>query len=292
MKLRVLPCLLLLAAPVLAQGPAEESSPSVIESVSAHYGYSTRTGLDNNGKVGEVAVNHGDANISARLPLDQNTLFTFGFDYGVNSLDRAAGTPLPNQLSSVALDLGVKHKFSDEWGGGVSVRPGFYGDFQNLNSDSFNAPVRLLANFKQSDTLAWVFGGEYDAFADTAFVPILILNWRAEEQWTFSLGFPRTTIRYQMTDKLALRAVASSERTSYRINGNPAPAPLPNLGHTYLDYREIRLGLGANYALTRSLSLSADAGVLVHRQFDYYDRDYRLDGDTGAYVLVGITMKF
>lgn len=293
MKSRVLPCLLLLTAPVvLAQDPVEESHPSVIESVSAHYGYSTRTDLDNNGKVGEVAVNHADATLSARLPLDQNTLFTFGLDYSTNSLDRAAGTPLPSQLSSVALDLGLKHKFSDEWGGSLSVSPGFYGDSQSFNSDSFTAPVRLLATFKQSDTLGWIVGGEYDAFADMAFVPVVILNWQADAQWMFSLGFPRSSIRYQATDKLTLRTEASSERTSYRINDNPAPAPLPNLGHTYLDYREIRVGVGADYALTRSLSLSADTGVLLQRQFDYYARSYRLDGDTGAYVLLGVLLKF
>jgi hypothetical protein len=66
----------------------------------------------------------------------------------------------------------------------------------------------------------------------------------------------------------------------------------PGLGDTRLEYREFRLGGGFDYKLSTNLSAQVDAGAVVDRRFDYYNRSYTLDGKDAAYVSLGLTAKF
>jgi hypothetical protein len=73
--------------------------------------------------------------------------------------------------------------------------------------------------------------------------------------------------------------------------GVPAPG-IPRLANTYLDYRELRVGVGGDFKLSETLSLSIDAGVMTDRRFEYYDRNYTLNGDPAAFVTLGISGRF
>ena len=81
---------------------------------------------------------------------------------------------------------------------------------------------------------------------------------------------------------------------SYRITENlgvPA-AGVARLANTYVSYREIRFGAGAQWALTETLSVSAEAGVMTDRRFEFFDRNYTLNGEAAPYVSISVDGRF
>jgi hypothetical protein len=50
--------------------------------------------------------------------------------------------------------------------------------------------------------------------------------------------------------------------------------------------------LGADVYLGRGFKLVADLGAVTDRKFDYFDRDYRIDGDAGIYATLGLQARF
>ena len=54
----------------------------------------------------------------------------------------------------------------------------------------------------------------------------------------------------------------------------------------------MRVGFGADLTLPAGFILTLDAGMVTDRQFNYYDRDYRLNGDPAAYGSIALRAKF
>jgi hypothetical protein len=69
-------------------------------------------------------------------------------------------------------------------------------------------------------------------------------------------------------------------------------AGVRRLANTYVGLTEIRVGAGLRYNFNRSLRLDVEAGVMTDRKFDYYDRDYTLNGDAGTFASVSLNNLF
>ncbi len=64
------------------------------------------------------------------------------------------------------------------------------------------------------------------------------------------------------------------------------------LSRTWLEYREIRAGVGAEAKVTESVTLTADVGVAVDQRFDYFDRGYELKGETPFFFRLAVQGRF
>jgi hypothetical protein len=73
----------------------------------------------------------------------------------------------------------------------VFLRPGFYGDFEEIAGDSFNVPVLALAQYGPRRELVWMFGLSVNAFSDHPVMPVAGVRWQFAQAWTFNLGFPQ-----------------------------------------------------------------------------------------------------
>jgi hypothetical protein len=278
----------------LVAQPAATFRPQLLEQVSTSYSYSSDESLERNGPAGSVAVHRYELSLAGRYKVNETDLLAYGLAYTTNQLDLAAGTPLPDQLTELSLNLGYTRRFSDQWSGGAYVRPGLYGDFENIDSKTFNAPLLLTASFAQSRDLVWLFGVNVNLFADNPVLPIVGVRWQFAPQWTFSVGFPRSGVTWQFSDAVALRAGVGVQGGTFRITdslGSPAGVT-GRLANTFVDYREIRAGLGADIKLHDRWSLSIDTGVMTDRKFDYFDRDYVLNGEAGFYGSLSVKASF
>lgn len=246
--------------------------------------------------IGSVAVKQFGASVSARRAWSDSTSLVYGVAFNIHDLELSSSfLPLPEDLTELSLNLGVQHRFDARWSAAAYLRPGFYGDFANgLDGDSFNAPLLVMAMFAQSRELVWSFGLNANGFSDNPVIPIVGVRWQFAPQWLFSVGFPRTGLTYEVNDRLKLRAGASFAGGSFRITKNlgvPAPG-VARLANTFLDFREVRAGVGLDYALTKASELSLDVGAVTDRKFDYFDKNYRLDGDGGLFVALAIKGSF
>ena len=105
---------------------------------------------------------------------------------------------------------------------------------------------------------------------------------------------PRAGFTWEVREKLSLNAGLSLQGGSYRVTENlgvPAPG-VARLNNTYVQYREIRFGAGADWRLGEHLKLSLEAGVMTDRRFEYFDRNYTLNGSAAPYLTVGLGGRF
>jgi len=287
-------CFLALAGTLAAQPASSTFRASLLESVALGYSYSSREDLTSGSLVGDVAVQRFDFSLSGRRPWNDTVTLAYGFAYAGNELQHSAGVPLPENLIELSLNLGVTQKLSAKWSWSAFVRPGFYGDFEEVDGDSFNAPLLALAQYAPRRELVWMFGLSANPFADHPVMPVAGVRWQFAPEWTFNLGFPQAGFVYRANPKLTMRAGVSFQGGSFRITSNlgvPAPG-IDRLANTYLDYREVRVGLGADAKLGEKWSLALDAGAVTDRKFDYFDRNYTLNGDAGWYGTLFLRTSF
>ncbi len=283
-------------APALRAQPASATfRPALVDAFSSTYTYSGGGDLERGGaRVGEVSISRFDFSVSGRVPLRPGMMLIPGVAYTHTTLDTSAGTPLPGSVQELSLSLGVRGVLSQQWAYLAAVRPGFYGDFKNVGSDSFNVPLFLAAFYRQSETLTWTFGLTANAFNDNPVLPVVGVIWKFAPDWQLDVGFPRTGVSYKFDSKLTLRGGLSVLGGNYRITENlgvPAPG-VARLNNTYLDLTEVRVGAGLAYKLDGGFELDLDAGVTTLRRFDYPDRNYRLKSDNVGWLSLTLNRRF
>jgi Domain of unknown function (DUF6268) len=277
----------------LAQPASSTFRSSLLQSWSLGYSYSSQSDLTRDGPAGAVAVNRMDFSFSGRWPISPENLMVYGCVVATNEFDPTPGTPLPERLSEVSLNLGLIKRYSPQWSVSLFARPGFYGDFTDLG-DSLNIPVLFLANYTQRKELVWSFGLNINPLSEYPILPVAGVRWQFAPAWTFNLGFPQAGLVYQQNPKAIWRAGVSFQGGSFRISENlgvPAPG-VDRLANTRLDYRETRFGVGADLTLPAGFVLALDAGLVGDRKFDYYDRDYILNGDPAVYGSIALRAAF
>jgi hypothetical protein len=294
LRLTLAALVLATAAHVSAQPASATFRPALIESFATSYSFTTESDLSRGPVVGTVSVHHFDLSVTGRTPLSETTMLLHGLAYAHHAFDAGGAARLPDSLSEAAISLGVQHRIDARWSLAAYLRPGFYGDFETLDSDSFNAPLLATAVYSVSRELSWIFGFSANAFSDNPIFPIAGVRWQYAPAWTLNIGFPRAGVTYQHSEQLALSAGATVQGGDYRISGDlgvPAPG-LGRLADTYLEYREIRLGLAAELKLSGGVALTADAGFTVDQRFDYNDRGYRLEGDAVPFFALAVKGRF
>lgn len=293
MNLRLPLLLLLLPVTALAQ-PSATMRSALLESLDVEISSSSEENLQQGGAgLGTVSVLSSALSLTGRHSLGPTTMLSYGFAYRRHDLE-ATTSLLPDQLAELTLNLGLQRRFSTQWSGAIFARPGLYGDFEDLGTRSLNLPVLALFNYTRSPDLVWNFGLNLNAFSDNPVLPIAGVRWRFAPDWTFTVGFPQSGFSWRHNETLTLRAGVGFNGGSFRVTdnlGSPGPGRA-RLANTYLDFREVRVGLGADVSLGRGFKLVADLGAVTDRKFDYFDRDYRIDGDAGIYATLGLQARF
>ena len=277
-----------------AQPASATFRAALLESYPLGFARTAEGDLSRGGMLGRVAVAHFDFGVTGRTSLSPSTILLHGFAYARNTLDTSGAVILPDALEELTLSLGVQLRRSEQWSFAAYLRPGFYGDSLDLDSNSLNAPLLGMAIYSVSRDLSWIFGFSANAAADTPFLPIAGVRWQYAPDWTLNIGFPRAGVTWRRSDRLAFNAGATVQGGDYFVSeslGVPAPG-ISRLARTWLEYREIRLGAGAEFALSAGVTLSVDAGLALDQRFDYFDRGYELKGDTPLFVALALKGRF
>ncbi len=268
----------------------ERPAERLTEDYEFNVGYSASGGVEGNGgSLGDVAVTSFGGSVRTFRPLDrQGRGLILGLAWEDYQLDVDPGVPLPDQLRELQLVLGLNYPLNERWTAGVLARPGLASDFDSITSDDVNLPVLLSLRYTRSPELVWLFGLNVDPFSEYPVIPLVGVRWQFAPQWTFSLGLPRTGVAYAITEKLTLNGGVSMSGGSFHVG----EAQAPGIRDTLLSYREIRVGVSADYHLSPALAVGVEMGSTVQRKFDYFDRDFDLDGDNVGYLRLSVSGKF
>lgn len=283
---------LLAISPALrAQDAAVTFRPTFVESTAFAYSYSGKSAYKDNAAPGESSVQHFEASIGARAMLGKATIFHYGAAFALNDIDSDAGVPAPERLGELSLNLGLTQLISKKWRASVFTRPGYYGDLEHYTTPTINVPVMAMAMYSPSEKYTWLLGLSVNPFSEYIVMPVLTFRWAFAEKWTFNLGFPRLGLMWQATEKLELSLFGTAQGGGYRTTKAPNNTARTDLADTYVNYRELRMGVRAAYKIAQKTSLAVEGGWMANREFDYYDRDYKLKGKSAAYLTIALDVK-
>lgn len=278
---------------VLVQsGSAQDAHRDIAASydLSANYSFSPGSDLESGG--GEIEVQSFNFEAGAVIPLFEQWRIRAGIFTNKSDFDYTGLVTLPDELQAMGLSLSATKFFGDEgdnvWRTTFLLRPGSFSDSSGASGASFNAPGLLTFGKRISPTLSWDLGVRFDFRGEDEILPVLGLKWDFRPDWSLSLGLPKTEITYQMSENWTLNAGIRFQGGTYYI----ADVSDARLRDSYLDYREIRAGLGIEWNVTDSFSVNLDGGVVVDRQLDYFEKGSEVEGDSAGYFSFGLKSRF
>jgi len=277
-------------------GISEAPKPSVKEDVSLNYSYvgsaDLKSGLQ--GNLGEQTTQFG---YSLMAPLNERLSLQLGLNYNRLDFGQPAGSPLPYNLQTVSVSLGLSYKLSDEWSvfGAVMPRLELIDNADQIESQSFEVGGAIGATYDFNPDLSLRFGlGINPGALGIPVVPMVGVRWHFAKPWTLNVGFPRTSLDYQLLPNLRLSPIevgfqGGSFHTSKTYGDSVG---MSKLNDRNLDYNEVRVGAGADYAVMKNVNVELTGGAVVYREFDFDNANFSPKVDPAPYVQLGIKVGF
>jgi hypothetical protein len=280
------------AQPGGPHGPDGPPNTFSLSDVTATYSLSSDGDVERNGKVGSVGISHYEFEASFSLPAPESWRFSSDLSWKRYKFDLTGAVPIPKELKEVGIIFMAMKDLSKEirpgWLTMAMLNPSFSSDSGKLSGDSLNIMGLVMIGKEVSPTFSWNVGLMGMSRGETKVMSMLGVRWGFAPDWELAVGFPDTGISYRFSEALTLKAGAEFHGGSYYIS----KAPAAGLGKTYMDYEEIRLGLSAEYQVSKNLSLVIDGGTTASRTFDYYDRNAKLDGKSAGYGTLSLKYQF
>ena len=253
--------------------------------------YVFESNLHRNGSFGDQYAIQTSFSYAHRFFLTGNLYLRAGiayerFDFGTT------GAPVPDQLQSAAMMIGVDYMHNDDIGAFIQLRPGFYTQ-SDFNDASFDVPITLGRVFVLQEDRLYLFAGANAAFLRGRWpvIPILGMIWMPNDQWKVMAMLPEPRIIYSPSDKICFWAGGELAGGSFRTDRNAAIVP-SRLNGAQVDYAEYRVGGGFIYCPTDNVSINLGGGYVIERQFDFHRADIKYKTDGAPYLRAEIKTKF
>lgn len=278
-----------------AMAAAPRSSAEISAELDSSYSYvgGTRTGLGGN-RTGKVAEQNALARFVISPQVTEGFLLRIGADWQHYSFDIPTGVRIPNTLESRSLVLGADMQLFEGWLLRVEMEPGFYGDSNDSDPNSFNIPVIVGASYLVSPDLQLVLGFSLDANGLYPLLPGAGVRWNFASQWVLDAILPKPRLEYELDKTLTVYAGGEVKNGSYRVDDQFGNSHNDSkLNNAILDYTEIRVGAGAAWKPLRKVTVEAEVGCMPYREF-YFQRagvDF-VSREDARYVQIAIIGRF
>lgn len=207
--------------------------------------------------------------------------------FGAHVLDGPQTTDLPGTLYDVSVDVQGMWVWNPRWTLFFGVSPSMYTDFDNVGSDAFRLPARILAFWNCRDDLQLAFGAVYFDREDVSWLPAAGLIYTPTERAKLELLFPKP--------RILRRVSASGDREGWvYLGGEFAGGSYAIERSTGVDdvvtYSALRLLIGYERKHLRGGSTQRfEAGYVFNRTLRYQSGvgDFDLGGTAMLRVGVG-----
>jgi hypothetical protein len=193
------------------------------------------------------------------------------------------GGQLPTHMQSIAAVVGLDTKFSDELLVRFEAKPGYYST-EGVNAEDFDIPFLLGGTYLYSSTLQFVLGVGVDFDSKYPVLPGGGIRWKFAPQWVLNAVLPQPRLEYELNSNVLLYVGGEIRAKNARVHDDViGDASEPgNLNGTIVSYLEMRTGAGVAWKINDSCKLSAEAGYLPYREFEYHRTVIRYKSDGGA----------
>ena len=241
------------------------------------------------------SVSQQEFGFEANVPVIMRDSYrlTAGVQYRQNNL-KFTGAPFP--FGSTTLDLyrvDVPFNFwkdiNQKWKLWVSLRPGWYSDFENVNSDDFILTSLALFSYQWTDTTKLAFGAFYSRdLGEERVLPAIGVIYEPDQHWSLAVTFPRLQAVYAPNEDWLFTGRGVLNGSGWNI-ANPAGAG-PDV---QLEYSAIQAGFGIDRRISGPWWAYVDGGVQFGQEIKLEGAvPFEQDLDSAAFVSAGIKVRF
>lgn len=206
--------------------------------------------------------------------------------------DEVPGAPVPESVHTLSLNTGLGYRLNDKWMLMANVSPTLYRT-DGVGSDDFGIRGGLMAMWRYSPSLTWMFGVMADPDGEFSVLPMVGANWEINPKYTLSLMMPRPQFVYHPNKRWSYHIGANLNGATFRTNDTfGTERGEPRYNHALASYRDIRVSTGLQMRVTSQLALSAEGGYSVNRQIDYTRIDERVKFDPAPYFQLSLRTRF
>ncbi len=241
---------------------------------------------------GSLSEQHGSIESIASIHLDDDILLRVGAAGERYSFGLTGELALPEELQSANLVIGADIDIAEQWMMRLEIHPGVYSDRWQASFRDLNCPLIIGFSWLPDKDLQWFFGLYANARADCPIMPGLGLRWKFADRWTLMALPPNPRVEFDLTENLALFCGADLHYGAYHVNDVHGLIHSKNLDNSFVDYTEMRGGVGLKWKVGRSVELLLQGGSMVYREFDFHKRDTTFRSKPSLYGEFGIVANF
>jgi len=247
--------------------------------------------LHRSGSFGDQDAIQNSFSYAHRILLSGHLYLHIGIDYERFDFSKTAA-PVPTQLQSAAVVIGVDYMHGNDVGAFLQVKPGFYTE-NHFDSASFDAPITLGRIFVLQTDHLYLFTGLNASFLRGRFpvIPIAGLIWLPNDKWKVLGMLPEPRVIYSPNDKWDFWAGGELTGGSFRTDRDSAIFPT-KLNGAEVDYSEYRIGGGMIYSPCNDVSVDLGGGYSIEREFDFHRAGIRYKADGAPYLRIEFKAKF
>jgi len=188
------------------------------------------------------------------------------------------GPNLPPQTYGLSVALEAEYRFNPQFSVRAMLTPGLYTDFNNVSGHAFRLPAQLVGAYALDPRLVLVGGVMYTAQPSWSVLPVVGVVWTPSDEWRLELTFPRLRAIRRFDDGLNVYGVFGLQGETYAVRQRGQ--------NDLMQYRDVRLGIGAEWNTPIHLHLFFEAGVALWRRLELENQPSS-NIDSGLYLRVG-----
>ncbi|MDQ7917076.1 DUF6268 family outer membrane beta-barrel protein [Mesonia sp. MT50] len=259
---------------------------------------------------GDQSMNRFRAFIQAPIPIKDDYL-VIGAEYRKLDLDFRESAPFETgaleSTQRIEASLGYVKKIKNtNWRiaarGGARIASTFE---TTLEKDDFIylGAIYAINDVKNRDEKGNIIGKPYRLIVGLVYTstpgrnyPLPLINYfrKVNETWSYTLGVPKTLLRYTFNEKNHLHAFASLDNFFANIQ-NPVMVPGNSRPGENISMTNVTLGLGYEFYFTDHLQYYLYAGHTVYNEYRIRDNNkddvFVIDNDNTFYIRTGIKFK-
>lgn len=190
---------------------------------------------------------------------------------------------LPNQLFLAELPLTWMGRFDDGFSTRLTLKPGYFGDGEQLTDDAIFIPLSFSMVRALADDLSLVAGLEYRSGFERRWFPVFGSVWQPHPALRIEALLPEGMISLAPARDWRVNLGYAWESLDYRLD-DP---------RRKINVEDFRMVLGISRVMHTEMELSADVGYVVKRRMIYCGSPgERLDVDDAVFIRFGVAAPF
>lgn len=191
-----------------------------------------------------------------------------------------AESNVPQTLQSAGVKLALEYRIGEDAVFSMEAHPGWYaGD--DFGRSAFDVPVTARGLIPFNERWAGVAGFYYERLSHYPWLPVVGVAGEISKQWQVQLVFPESKLSFLPDEATTWSVFADLLGHGYK---------LPSLQK--LEFYESRAGFSCERDLNKHWSVSAKAGWLFDRTFDFFKEDRSKQGTASIFMELGVSWSW